>query len=145
MKVVKDQDAVGIVAKSIDYINSVGAIIDNYVLIHNYGESLISIAAIRKLEIHKTTGRQYNLVSFLSAMPLVYMLCIMDFTLLEKLFVGVFTALLLGLAIFFRKSKYTLFIKKVDTECIALPVNKYQKDAAKRMVRLVNKKIKQSK
>lgn len=144
MQIVKDE-GVGITARNIDHINSVGAIIDNSVLIHNYGGSLISIATIRKLEIHKTTGMQYNLISFLCAVLLVYIMYSVDFTLLEKLFIGTFTMLLLGLAIFFKKSKYTLLIKKIDTECIALPVNKHQKDAAKRIVRLVNKKIKQLK
>lgn len=145
MQVVKDHDTVDIVARSIQHINSIGAIIDNRLLIHNYGGSLMDIGSIRKLEIHKTTGTLYSLILFLSAMPLVYTLFTIDYTQLEKLLVMIFIMLLVGFAIFIRKPKYTLFIKKVDTECIALPVNKYQKDAAKRMVRLVNKKIKQSK
>lgn len=126
---------------NIHHINSVGAVMDNYVLFHSPERFSIEIDCIRKAGIVRTRNFFYNLAFIFSALPLIYILFAFDFTLLEKTFTGILISFFLVLGFSIKKLRYVLFISKSDRDLIEFEVNKFSKEDAKKIVRIINKKI----
>lgn len=126
---------------NIHHINSVGAVMDNYVLFHSPQRFSIELDSIRKAGIVRTRNIFYNLAFIFSALPLVVIAFAFEFTLLEKIFVGMLITAFLVLGFSFKKLRYVLFISKVDRDHIEFEVNKTCKEDAKKIVRIINKKI----
>lgn len=127
----------------IQHINSIGAVIDDCLLLHAYSKPPIDIHTIRKAEIFKTISVVYNLLFAIGAFGLGMALFLYHFTLLEILFVSVLMAFLLGCAYFFKNSRYTLFIRTTNLDYMEFEVNTRNKEDAKKIVKIVNQKIRQ--
>ena len=135
-----------VVMSKIYHINSIGAIIDNCLLLYSYSKFPIEIETIRRAEILKTKINSiYKLLFIVCAIPLIWTLFIYHFTQLERFFIYASIAFLFGCAYFIKNSKYILFIRKMNVDCIEFEVNKHSKDDAKKIVNIVNKKIRQLK
>ena len=126
---------------NITHINSIAAITDHYVLFHSPDRLRIEIESIKKTEIIKSRSFIYNLLVALCALPLIYILVRFHFTLLEKILIGSFIIALLGIAIKMKSSRYTLFISKFDMN-IEFDIHENHKEDAKKIVKIINKKVK---
>lgn len=130
---------------NIQYINSIGALIDNRLLIHTPDRLLIEIESIRRAEIHKSRSFIYNFFFLLCAMPLIYFLFTYGFTKLEQILVSAFTLLLLTVAFKIKTAKYILCIRKLDMDYVEMEIPRFSKEDAKSMVKIVNRRIRQLK
>jgi len=128
-------------ASKIHIINSIGAIIDNCLLLHSPNRLLIEIESIQKAEVHKRRNLTFNLFFIGCTLPLFYALYVSHFTKLEVLLLSLLIAILLGTGLFVRRSRYTLFIKKFDMDFIEFEINLYCKEDAKKIASMVNRKI----
>jgi len=127
----------------IQYINSIGAIIGNHLLLYSPSRLLIDIESIRKAEIHKTRNFFYNIFFIACAIPLFYILANRKFTMLETILISIIATVLSVFAFVIRNSKYKMLIKKLDADFIEIEIERQAKDDAKGIIRLVNKKIRQ--
>lgn len=128
----------------IHYINSIGAIIDNSLMLHTHSKSLIEIDEIRRIEIYKTRSLVYNALFVLCSIPLFYSFLLHEFTIFEKLLNCVLISVLLGMAIIVDNSNYVILIRKFDLNFIEIKVNKNSKEDAKKIAKIINAKIKLS-
>lgn len=142
MQIIKNSQQYPFEAQSIQYLNSIGAIVDNCLLLYKHDYPMITIDSIKKVEIHKSTGFFYRLILVLSTIPLFYTLFALNLTYFEKLLTCIYIALLLGLSYFIIKQKYTVVIRKTDTVDIEFEVDPYGKEDAKRFMRQINRTIK---
>jgi len=143
MGAAKKIEEVYVVSKNIEYVNSVGVIIDNCLLMHSFGEAFIPIGSIRKLEFHKTRNLRYNVLFFVSALPLVYLLFRFRLDFVQEVVAGAYILASLCLALLIRKREYRLLIMKKDQEVSEYRIDKYKKGDARYMVRVVNGMIAQ--
>jgi hypothetical protein len=128
-------------ASKIQIINSIGAIIDNCLLLHSPNRLLIEIESIQKAEVHKKRNFLFNLFFIGCTVPLFYALYKNSFTRLEVLLMSVLIVILLGCGFFVKNSRYTLLIRKFDLDIIELEISLYCKEDAKKIASLINRKI----
>lgn len=132
-------------ASKIQIINSIGAIIDNSLLLHSPNRLLIEIESIQKAVVYKKRNFLFNLFFIGCTVPLFYALYKNSFTRLEVLLMSIIIVILLGFGFFIKSSRYTLFIKKFDLDFIELEISLYCKEDAKKIASMVNRKIRHMK
>lgn len=143
MHAVKNIEEISSNYTNIQYINSIGALIDNRLLIHSPDRIVIELDRIKKAEIHKTRNFIYNAFFLICALSLVYFLLTCNFTDLEQILISAITVLLLAVAFKIKNAKYILCIKKSDMDFIRLEINHYSKEDAKNIAKIVNKRVRQ--
>lgn len=127
----------------IQYINSIGAIIGDNLLLYSPSRLLIDLDSIRKAEIHKTRNFFYNLFFIVCSTPLFYLLATRQVTRLETILICVLAGVLLVPAFTIKNTKYKMLINRQNAQFIEIDINRQAKEDAKGIVRLVNKRIRQ--
>ena len=139
----KIQDAFA-VAHNIEFANSVGVIINKRLLIHSFGEQLIAINAIKKIELQKNISFIYNILFILITFPLAYMIYHYKLGLFQEIILCVHILLFIGMACVMRKTSYRLIILMHDGEHKIFSLHKKKKKDAKTLVALISNRIAQA-
>lgn len=142
MQIIKNIQKYPIEAQSIHYINSIGAIYDNNILLFNYNHAVIELESVRKVEINKSVSLIHSLFLIPIMLSFSYTLFAFNLTYFEKLLIYLYIFLLIIALFFIKKRKYKMYIRKSDASDIELNINQYDKEDAKRIAKQINGRIK---
>lgn len=129
----------------IQYINSIGAIIGDNLLLYSPSRLLLDIDSIRKAQIYKKRNFFYNVFLFVCSTPLFYILATHRVTRLEAILICVLAGVLLVPAFTIKNTKYKMLINRQNAQFIEIDIDRQSKEDAKGIVRLVNRRIRQQK
>lgn len=128
---------------SLEYINSFGAVMSNEVLLHKYNETRpIDIDYIKKCSLHKVRKLHYNILVLISSVVLFF-LGFNDVFFDIRIILFVISSLMFVAIPFIKIYKYHFIILK-QGDFFKIEIENYLKDDAKKLVSVINKKIKEN-
>lgn len=126
----------------IDFSNAVGVLYDDNLLLPTYHSTMpIPLAMVKNIRLIKKTNYLLNILCIILCVICVVSVFFYAETILETILLS-FTALLYFIISFrYRNAFYILLISKTNLEYVELIIDKALKEDAKKIMKLVQKKI----